>query len=190
MSSPGVLVWLTANALSLGRLVLGLVFPFLPPWTRLAAIVAAAASDALDGALSRAMGVTSTLGQMLDPLADKVFVLAVLGTLLVEGELAPGELILVAARDLCVAAGTLHLVATRGPRAVRALPPNLLGKAATALQFAFLAERAGVPLPWPRALFVLTAGASAAAGVAYLTRDWASSRRRSEEAPTGGAPPA
>ena len=46
-------------------------------------------TDLFDGRLSRALHGTSTLGQILDPVADKLFVGMVLLTLVLEGELTP-----------------------------------------------------------------------------------------------------
>jgi CDP-diacylglycerol---glycerol-3-phosphate 3-phosphatidyltransferase len=78
------------NALSLSRLALGLCFPALAVSWRLPAVAYAMLSDLADGAISRSHG-PSTLGRILDPLADKVFVLAVLATMIGEGTLGLGE---------------------------------------------------------------------------------------------------
>src|ERR1700739_4725571 len=47
-------------------------------WVALAVFVAAAISDFLDGYLARAWSQQSSLGRMLDPIADKLLVAAVL----------------------------------------------------------------------------------------------------------------
>lgn len=47
-------------------------------WTALAIFCAAAATDALDGWLARRMNARSTLGRVLDPIADKVLVCGVI----------------------------------------------------------------------------------------------------------------
>ena len=65
---------------------------------------AAAITDFLDGFLARKMGLTSLLGQYLDPLADKLIVLATL-TLMVELDRVPAwAVIVIAARELSVTA--------------------------------------------------------------------------------------
>lgn len=65
---------------------------------------AAAITDFLDGFLARKMGLTSLLGKFLDPLADKLIVLATL-TLMVELDRVPAwAVIIIAARELSVTA--------------------------------------------------------------------------------------
>jgi phosphatidylglycerophosphate synthase len=126
------------NLLTSVRLALGVAFPFIPAGSRWAALVAAAATEFLDGQLARLFRVPSAIGRLLDPIADKVFVVSVLTTLLVEGTVSPWQLFLVLSRDIVVMAGALWLAARRGISALRKLPPSLLGKLATAAQFLFL----------------------------------------------------
>ena len=57
----------------------------LPADWRLPVVIAAAITDGVDGQLSRLMGAQSKLGVLLDPIADKVFFLAVVATLLWDG---------------------------------------------------------------------------------------------------------
>jgi CDP-diacylglycerol--glycerol-3-phosphate 3-phosphatidyltransferase len=65
---------------------------------------AAAITDFLDGYLARKMGLTSLLGKYLDPLADKLLVLASL-TLMVEmGRVPAWAVIIIATRELSVTA--------------------------------------------------------------------------------------
>ena len=81
--------WILPNSLSLARIGLALGFPLVPPGWRAASVMAAAISDLFDGRLSRALNGTSTFGQILDPLADKLFVGIVLITLVIGGVLSP-----------------------------------------------------------------------------------------------------
>ncbi len=76
------------NLLSAARLPLAAAFPFAGPEGRVALIAAAVISDFLDGHLARRWNAHSTLGRLLDPLADKAFVLVLVVTLLAEGALA------------------------------------------------------------------------------------------------------
>jgi cardiolipin synthase len=75
----------TPNLLTLSRIaaipVLALLF-LLPaptgPWLALAVFVAAGITDYLDGHIARTRQLQSSLGRMLDPIADKLFVAAVI----------------------------------------------------------------------------------------------------------------
>jgi phosphatidylglycerophosphate synthase len=126
------------NAFSVARLILGLAFPLLPADWRWGVIVLAAITDAFDGWTARWLGAESNLGRLLDPLADKVFVLAVAGVLLAEGAIRPLWALGVACRDLVVLMGLAYLTATRQWAVGRRLRPSALGKATTALQFVLL----------------------------------------------------
>lgn len=157
------------NLLTLTRLGVGLVFPVLPERWWLAAFLLAAGTEALDGQLARLLRATSITGQVLDPIADKVFILAVLARLVARGTLAPWQLVLVAARDICVLGGLPRLVLRRGTAALKHLPPTWIGKATTAAQFTFLLVVLATGAV-PRALLALTAVLSLAAGLDYIRR--------------------
>ena len=63
--------WVTvvfANSLTLARLIAGLMFPWVSVAWRPELVLAAAASDLIDGALSRKFCGTSAAGQLLDPI--------------------------------------------------------------------------------------------------------------------------
>lgn len=162
------------NGLTLARVGLAAAFPFVPVSWRLPVFLAATATEALDGPIARRLGATSIFGQLLDPIADKVFVLAVLGTLLVDGTLAWWMIPLVAARDLMVVAGGITVALRQGRSALTRMPPTRLGKAATGAQFLFLLWLvAGLGPEVPAitsALFALTAVLSVSAGTDYLRR--------------------
>jgi CDP-diacylglycerol--glycerol-3-phosphate 3-phosphatidyltransferase len=99
-----------------------------------AAFVVAAITDFFDGWLARRWRVTSLIGAILDPIADKVLVCgAILGLLAVRtpGVLISGGLILF--REFAVSA----LREVLAPRGVR-LPVTLLAKTKTALQLVAL----------------------------------------------------
>ena len=127
------------NVLSLLRLALLPVFLWLvlgPEERGLAVgvLMVIGISDYLDGALARKLDQTSTLGAILDPVADRLYILvAVVG--LAASDAIPVWLALVlAARDL-VLWGLVPILRTRG---YSALPVHFLGKAATAaLLYAF-----------------------------------------------------
>lgn len=65
---------------------------------------AAAVTDFIDGYLARKMGLTSLLGKFLDPLADKLIVLATLMLMLALGRVPVWAVVIIAARELSVTA--------------------------------------------------------------------------------------
>ena len=166
---PPVVLAVLPNLLSATRLVLGLAFAAVPESWRLVVVVVAGATEYLDGALSRLWHVSSAMGRLLDPIADKVFVLVVLATLMAEGRVASWELLLIRARDVLVLGGCVFVVARRGRSALTQLPPTRLGKLATTGQLAFLLL---ILLGWGpvRVVFFVTALLSVSAGLDYLRR--------------------
>jgi CDP-diacylglycerol--glycerol-3-phosphate 3-phosphatidyltransferase len=72
------------------------------PFIALVLFLVIALSDALDGMLARRLNQVSSLGKFLDPLADKILVIAVL-IVLVEQKIIPAlPVIIIVARDLTV----------------------------------------------------------------------------------------
>jgi CDP-diacylglycerol--glycerol-3-phosphate 3-phosphatidyltransferase/cardiolipin synthase len=154
------------NACSLARMLLGFAFPFLPLEWRLWVILVAAITDFLDGFLARLLHAESDLGRMLDPMADKVFVLMLAGTLLAEGAIQPLWALGIAARDVAVLLGVAVVLVRRRWETARQMRPSFLGKCTTAAQFAvllWLAIWSEAPL-W---LLTLTTVLSVAAAVGY-----------------------
>jgi phosphatidylglycerophosphate synthase len=159
------------NGLSVARMVLGISFPWIPAEGRVPAVVVAALSDLLDGALSRWLHVASTTGRILDPVADKVFVLAVVATLVFEGSQEIWEVLLIGLRDLAVLTGAGLVLVRRNWSAFRTMAPSWLGKATTAAQFMFLLT----VLICQQIVFVVllpTAVLSGLAAVDYLRKAW------------------
>jgi CDP-diacylglycerol--glycerol-3-phosphate 3-phosphatidyltransferase len=64
----------------------------------------AAVTDFIDGYLARRMGLISVLGKFLDPLADKLIVLATLVLMVEQGRAPAWAVIIIAARELSVSA--------------------------------------------------------------------------------------
>lgn len=157
------------NGLTVGRLILALAFPFAPEAWRLPVVLAGGGSDLVDGWISRKAGVESLFGQVVDPIADKAFVLSVLGTLWYDGSLPTWQVPLVGFRDLAVGIASAYAVATRGWGALTGMPPNLLGKLATASQFVFLLALL-YDRDAARLALAVAAPLSVAAGVVYLRR--------------------
>ncbi len=97
-------------------------------------LVASGISDWLDGKIARATGQISRLGQILDPIADRLYIAAALLGLALRG-IIPWWLVgLLVARDLLLAA----LLPALKKRGLVGLPVHFLGKAATfCLLYAF-----------------------------------------------------
>lgn len=99
------------NSLTVLRILLiPAVLAFMYQGTRAANIFAvfvftlAAVTDLVDGWLARRRGLTSVLGQFLDPLADKLLILAVLLVMVELGRIPAWPVIIIAGRELCVTA--------------------------------------------------------------------------------------
>ena len=116
---------------------------------RLLILGVAGASDLLDGVVARRFG-SSRLGAFLDPVADKLFMLAAFGVVAVSGRLTVYEIAAVLLRDL---AATLAFIATLFSGKPAAMPARLGGKAVTLAQiltlFAFVTDSTLLrPLAW------------------------------------------
>lgn len=140
MARPGLSSLATApNLVSLSRVPMAAVFPFLPGVEeRVLLIAAAATTDFLDGYLARSRQEATRLGALIDPVADRCFVLIAIATLWWESTMSLTATLVVAARDLAVIPGFLgtRLV----PRLRRfAFPARPAGKVVTTLQLATLA---------------------------------------------------
>jgi cardiolipin synthase len=126
------LVWTIPNALSALRLLgvplfLWLVLgPEEDTWA-IAVLMVSGITDYLDGWLARKLDQQSVVGQILDPVADRLYILAVVVGLLLR-DIIPWWLALsLPLRDLLMW-GLVPLLRTRG---YSALPVHFLGKAAT-----------------------------------------------------------
>ncbi|MCL2466306.1 MAG: CDP-alcohol phosphatidyltransferase family protein [Micrococcales bacterium] len=119
------------NAISAARLVLVPVFAVLLARRQdVAALVVlgvSGASDWLDGVLARRLGQVSKLGQVLDPAADRLFVLVTIVALAWRGVVPWWLVAVLVARD--VALGVVQLVVVRA--GWEPLPVHLAGKTAT-----------------------------------------------------------
>ncbi|HEY8469381.1 MAG TPA: CDP-alcohol phosphatidyltransferase family protein [Longimicrobiales bacterium] len=122
------------SAISLLRVPLAALFLAVEgPAIRAAILAAAAASDFLDGWLARRLGQTTRAGELLDPLTDKIFLVAVLFSFALDGRLAPWQLLVLLGRDLFAIAAFLTVVVFGLPIRFRA---RLGGKIVTGVQLA------------------------------------------------------
>ena len=135
---PGNRVVTLPNALSALRLVLVPVFFWLVLGHRdgwaLGVLAVSGFTDYLDGDLARRWNQVSRLGQLLDPVADRLYILATLVGLAWRGVVPWWLLALVAGRDVLLSV-TIPVLARYG---YGPLPVHFLGKAATfCLLYAF-----------------------------------------------------
>jgi cardiolipin synthase len=136
----------------------------------LAIFVIAALTDALDGILARFLKQRTALGQMLDPLADKILLLsAYIGLLFVASLPFRPPLwitITIIFRDLILLFGflTLNFAAVKIE-----VQPNIWGKLTTVSQMLLLCF---ILLKWPVAipLAFLTVTFTIVSGIIYITR--------------------
>ena len=150
------------NLLSISRLVLAAGFVATGGSdARVGLIGAAAATDFLDGWLARRVDATSRWGALLDPIADRVFVLTVVGTFLFTGMLSTGAYFILLMRDLATAIGFLVARVIPWLRTVKFVA-RMPGKVVTVLQLFTLAA----VLVFPRAVPVLLGAVAAASLVA------------------------
>jgi cardiolipin synthase (CMP-forming) len=152
------------SGLSFARLIVGAAYPWLPSGWQIVALPFAAFTDLADGALSRRLGVASTFGRILDPVADKVFILAVLATLLADDSVRPWQIIVIGLRDWAVLAGCGWILIKRDWAAFTTMTPTILGKLTTVAQFAFLSYLVSTRrsfLPLTAAVMILSGLAAA-----------------------------
>lgn len=130
--APRSRVWTVPNLLSVLRLAGVPVFlwlvlgPEADGWA-LALLAVAGVTDFLDGYLARRLRQTSAIGQVLDPVADRLYILAVVVGLALRDVIPWWVAVSLPLRDLLLW-GLVPLLRTRG---YSALPVHFLGKAAT-----------------------------------------------------------
>ncbi|HQR26503.1 MAG TPA: CDP-alcohol phosphatidyltransferase family protein [Nocardioides sp.] len=131
-STRSTRVWTVPNLLSLARLLgvplfLWLVLgPQADGWA-LVVLMASGITDFLDGYLARRLDQRSRLGEVLDPVADRLYILAVVVGLALRDIIPWWVALLLPLRDLLLW-GLVPFLRRRG---YSALPVHFLGKAAT-----------------------------------------------------------
>src|SRR5947208_11858197 len=153
----------------------------------LAAIVFAVASttDAIDGYLARSRQDVTTFGKLMDPLADKLLIVAALVALVSLNRLAAWVAMVIIARELAVTG--LRAVAVEQGVVISA---SWLGKVKTTLQVAAVfALIIWNPSPWPvDALVYVALAATVISGLDYffgLRKRLAEEREKRAEVPGG-----
>ena len=136
----------------------------------------AAATDLLDGLIARLGHQRTTLGAMMDPLADKIlmtgsYLALTWGSGLVVA-IPVWVTVIILSRDILL---VLSVTAINLAFGRRGFLPSLLGKMSTAFQVAtvglvLLLNALAEPLPWLRWVFLATVGLTVASAVDYLFR--------------------
>src|SRR5437763_16371555 len=134
----------------------------------LAAIVFAIASltDAIDGYLARSRNWVTSFGKLMDPIADKLLIVAALIALVSLGRLAAWVAMVIICREFAVTA--LRLVA--GAQQGVVIPASALGKLKTAVQVAMVISLIAVhgrPL-WVSVLVYATVLVTVLSGADYF----------------------
>ncbi len=181
------------NMLTYGRvvavpIVVGLMFwpdEFWMRWTALGVFTAAGITDFFDGYLARAWSLQSTMGRMLDPIADKLLVAAVLLMLVADRTIASWSLwaaIVILCREILVSGLREFLADLKVP-----VPVSAVAKWKTTMQLVALGfliagragelalpgtTRIGLALLWVSALLTLYTGWDyLRAGFKYVTEE-------------------
>jgi cardiolipin synthase len=125
-------IWTVPNGLSVLRLFGVPMFlwlalgPKADGWA-VVVLMAAGITDYLDGRIARRFNLTSRLGELLDPAADRLYILATLVALMIRGILPIWLATILIGRDLLLAP-TIPVLSRHG---YGPLPVHFLGKAAT-----------------------------------------------------------
>ena len=164
-----------ATKITLGRALLVPAFAISlayhrPGWALFLFLLASLA-DAVDGHLARRRGEMTSLGALLDPVADKLLMVTAYVLMGISEEIPAWLAVLVVSRDVLLCLGCMVLFMTSG---FLTPAPSGLGKATTALQMlailaALVADAAGAGAgAGLTALFVATGAFTAASGIHYL----------------------
>jgi cardiolipin synthase len=169
-----------ANQLTILRMGLAPFLAVLVVWRdfawALVVFVVAGVTDLLDGWIARRGGQRTSLGAVLDPIADKVL----LTTTYIVLTWSPGLLVpvpvwvtvLVLSRDAIILISAAAITLTSG---FRVFPPSLLGKLSTAFQIiaaglVLALNAAGDPEPWTPLVFWTVAVFTVASAAHYAWR--------------------
>ncbi|MBE9078660.1 CDP-diacylglycerol--glycerol-3-phosphate 3-phosphatidyltransferase [Romeria aff. gracilis LEGE 07310] len=136
-------------------------------WFSVGAFILFAGTDWLDGYLARRLNQVTDLGKFLDPLVDKLLVLAPLMALVELGQIPGWGVFLILARELAISGWRVNPAMQQG----KVPGANLWGKAKTVTQIAAIAALlAPLPQIQPIAviLFWLCVAITWVSGLVYL----------------------
>jgi CDP-diacylglycerol---glycerol-3-phosphate 3-phosphatidyltransferase len=126
-----------ANIVSLSRLALAVAFVLADsPLLQVVLVAAAGLTDFVDGFLARHFNQRTRAGEIIDPITDKLFVAAVVATLLTRGRMSIVSALLLLLRDFYNALAFLVIRARKFPIRMKA---RFSGKVVTVLQLITIA---------------------------------------------------
>ena len=136
------------------------------------AFLLACLTDAVDGYLARRLGQKTVLGSYIDPIADKLLLLAGFLSLSFMGHLPPAMKIPawvtlpVVARDLLILIGSAMIFVTTGSLRPQ---PNFTGKITTVFQMSTLfISLIAAPRPLQHVFFICTVTLTVLSGIFYI----------------------
>jgi cardiolipin synthase len=159
------------HSLSLSRLVLAAIFLMTSDALLRAGLIALSGlTDVLDGWIARHARLTTRLGAIIDPVADRGFAVTAILALLLDGILTPLQVCLLLLRDVATAVGFVvaRVVPTLRPVEVKA---RMLGKATTTVQTLTLLSALVLPV-LVRPLVAIAGVLAVAAVVDYTSAMW------------------
>lgn len=156
------------NVITILRIGLALLFPFVEPDQRLNILIIALLSEFADGFVARAFGWYSVSGRVMDPIADRLFAFSVAFTFYAAAQLELSQILVILIRDITVTVGlALTVFYVHHLDFITDLKPSFMGKVTTVAQyFVFL----NVILQWTSSswLIGLTCLFSILAAVMYI----------------------
>ena len=165
-----------ANRLTILRILMTPVITVLLLYRQTGAALAlfllAGITDGLDGLVARSWKQKTTLGMVLDPVADKILLMSTVVTLTILKELPRWFTIILVSRDVLLIGGAVILYMFVGKIGI---PPSWLGKTTTGLQLAtalcaMLDNYIPVIKPAILPLAVITLTGTVASGLDYIYR--------------------
>ncbi|HEX9775020.1 MAG TPA: CDP-diacylglycerol--glycerol-3-phosphate 3-phosphatidyltransferase [Actinomycetota bacterium] len=138
-------------------------------WLAFVAFGVAALTDGLDGLAARRMGLVSAAGQLWDPIADKILVLASMTALVIVGDFPAWAAVVIVTREIAVT-----VLRWAADRRGRGFPASPAGKAKTGAQLVavllFILPAGTVPQAWETSVLWLAVGLTVVSGAQYLLR--------------------
>lgn len=162
----------TASKITLARVALIPVFMVLLllgyTWWALAVFIIASLTDFVDGYIARHYNQVSDFGKFLDPLADKLLVLACMLIFIQWGRMPAWAVMIVLAREFAVSG--LRMVAAAGGKVLAA---GWSGKIKTFSTMVGLCLMIAFPVAWlDIAVTVVIAVTTLYSGIEYFVKNW------------------
>ncbi len=143
MNTPNKLTLLRVLLIPVFIVLVYLNFPFHLIWA-LAVFIIASLTDFLDGRLARSRGLVTDFGKFMDPLADKMLVMAALVCFVELGRLPAWAMLIVIVREFAVTA--LRLIAVEGGRVIAAGWSGKVKTASTMVCICLMLAFTGLPV--------------------------------------------